>query len=461
MAISVGQHTAAASVGAATTVTTSSITTAASGSTIDVFCEVDAGINTPTDNKGNTYVATTALVTNSGISSRRFRCENATGGAGHTVTFTASHSGNLNIFVTEVLGALTASAMDQQASVVDSSSPFTVTSGTTTQAAELALASMAGNSATTPATHAESTGYTVLDQVNTGGPDWTGATAWKVLSATGTQTPSFTEASGTTAGVHIVTYKEAAGGGGDVTVGLTGQALALAAGTLRPDHGLALTGSSLTTAIGTMIPGTSIALTGLLITDGLGTLTPSTAKALSGSAMTLGQGTMVPAFTVPLTGLLITIGQGNLTAPGGGGDVTIALTGQAMAIAQGSLVPTTAKALAGSSLASSSGSLGILISTALLGSALNATTGTLTLGLQKALTGLALSSAVGSLGVGISVRLAGSLVSFGQGAITASGGILPIESAPVRMLTVRWPRWTLESKSRGAVLTTRPRRTLH
>lgn len=220
MAISAGVSVAAHSAGSATTLTSGSVTSAASGSTFVVFIQADSTLNTPSDSKGNTYTAVTAQTTNSGINSRMYYCQNGTGGASHTFTFTTGGSANLSIYALEILGGLTSGILDQQNSILDSASPYTVTTPTTTQAAELAVACLSGNSAVTPATHAESTGYTKQCEVTTGGPDWPGALYTKVLSATGAQTPSFTEASSSTGGVHCATFKEAS-----ATDTLFGQAL--------------------------------------------------------------------------------------------------------------------------------------------------------------------------------------------------------------------------------------------
>jgi hypothetical protein len=217
MAIAIGQKAAAHSSGSATSVTTTGVATSATGSTFVVLVQADATINTPTDNKGNTYTAVTTSRANSGINSRMYYCENGAGGSGHTFTFTTGFSANLSIYAVEITGGLTSGILDQQNSIVDSSSPFTVTTGATTQAAEISIAALSGNSGSSPATHAESTGYTIQAQVTTGGPDWPGCIASKVLSATGAQTPSFTESGASTGGVHCATFKESGGGGGGPT----------------------------------------------------------------------------------------------------------------------------------------------------------------------------------------------------------------------------------------------------
>jgi hypothetical protein len=126
-----------------------------------------------------------------------------------------------------------------------------------------------------------------------------------------------------------------AAGGSDVSVALTGQAMASTAGTLTPSSSISLSGQVLAAAQGAVAPANSLTLGGQLLASSAGTLTPSTSKVLTGQSASIAQGTLVAAFTIPLTGALITIGQGTVTAPGGGGDVTIALTGQALAISQG------------------------------------------------------------------------------------------------------------------------------
>lgn len=218
MAIGVGQKGAIASIGGGTTVTTVGVATAATGSTFVILVQADITPNTPTDSKSNVYTAVTAAITNSGIISRLYYCQNGTGGAAHTFTFTTGSSANLTIYFVEITGGLTAGILDQQNSVLDSASPFTVTTGATTQAAEICVAAISGNSATTPATLAESTGYTIQASVLTGGPDWAGGIATKIIAATGAQTPSFTQSGGTTGGVHCATFKESGGGGGGATV---------------------------------------------------------------------------------------------------------------------------------------------------------------------------------------------------------------------------------------------------
>lgn len=207
MAASVGVSSKGTGSGVGTAVS-AAVTTQVSGSTFVAFFQSDTTHTGVTDSKGNTYTPIGTLITNSSINSRLYYCQNGTGGASHTCTGTGQ-TGDHSILFVELLGVLTTGVLDQVASILDTSTPFTVTSGTTTQSDEISISAMSGNSTTT-ATHAESTGYTISQEVTTGGPNWTCGIAYKVLSATGTQTPSWTEASGTTAGVHVATFKATA-----------------------------------------------------------------------------------------------------------------------------------------------------------------------------------------------------------------------------------------------------------
>lgn len=100
--------------GSATSVTTTGVTTQATGSTF-VAC-VGAFTNTigaspVTDNKGNTYVAAIGSQGSTEGWGAIFYCENASGGAGHTFTFTPTGSDFISITVVEITGAAVSSAL--------------------------------------------------------------------------------------------------------------------------------------------------------------------------------------------------------------------------------------------------------------------------------------------------------------------------------------------------------------
>ena len=127
-----------------------------------------------------------------------------------------------------------------------------------------------------------------------------------------------------------------AGGGGDVTVNLTGQSSTASAGTLGPQISLALSGEAGTFSAGTLVPSVSLALGGESATFAAGTVVPSVAIAAIGLQATFSPGTLTPSSssgdTVALTGEAATFAQ---TAPSV--NVTIALTGIAATMAAGIL----------------------------------------------------------------------------------------------------------------------------
>lgn len=183
---------------------------------------------------------------------------------------------------------------------------------------------------------------------------------------------------------------------GDVTLALTGQALASAAGSLGPAASVALTGSALTAATGTVKPALS--------------------KALSGLSLSSAGGTISPSFSVALTGQALAMAQGTITVSG---DLTLALTGQALTLAAGTLAPSTARALSGTALSASAGTLVPATSRALTGNAASLAPGSISPAIAKALSGNLLTGSLGTLTpvTGITIALTGQSLSLGQGSI--------------------------------------------
>jgi hypothetical protein len=218
VAISVGDHTKATTSGSNTCAITGR-TTQATGSAILLAYQSDAGFTSIGDNKGNSYVAATTLQTVGGVNSRVYYCENVTGGSSHNFTFQGTFSADNNIFMLEIVGGLTASILDQANQGTDASSPFgDAISISTTQNDELIVAFLAGNSATTPATHAEGTGFTIQDDVATGGPNWTAALGTRIVTSTGAYAAQFTENGASNAAVHIVSFKAIVAASGTKTL---------------------------------------------------------------------------------------------------------------------------------------------------------------------------------------------------------------------------------------------------
>lgn len=213
MAISIGVSASAA--GTATSITTGAVTTT-TGSCLLLFMNwSSATFTSVTDSKSNSWTQVSTELNASSHKTRCYVCYNATGGASHTFTLTLAASNDLNLFMVEIPGAATSSGVDQAGRTSDSSSPFTTTGLTTTQANEALVTFISGNSSSNPATHAE-TGLgssTIQQNITNGALYWVGALATKLVSATGTYTPSWTENGSSNAHVWLVTVKEAAAGG--------------------------------------------------------------------------------------------------------------------------------------------------------------------------------------------------------------------------------------------------------
>lgn len=214
MAIAVGVHASKATASGTTAVTTGVTTT--SGSTIVLFAHWGSEVfSSIADSKGNTWTIIGAELNASSHKSRAYYCANVTGGASHTFTLTLSTSGAPTIYMCEFTGAATTSPIDQSGSGNDTSSPYTTTGLTTTQANEALITFAGGNSGSNPATHAESGlgSSTIQENITNGSSFWTGAIATKIVSATGTYTPSWTESGASSMHVYLVTVKEAAAAG--------------------------------------------------------------------------------------------------------------------------------------------------------------------------------------------------------------------------------------------------------
>jgi|GEM_PF-1622038 len=264
-----------------TTATTTGITTAASGSTFVVAVSFDHTTHVITgisDSKSNTYT----LAGTAGDFGSVYYCSNCTGGASHTVTITFDGAEYPIVHFLEITGAATSSydsAVTAKAEV--GSSPFTVTSGTSTQNNELIFSFIASNSGNNPVSYSESSGFTIQQQDGDGGNYWTSAVATKIVSATGTFAPSYT-GSGISGSTNIVIgIKEASGGSGTTASPSTAS--------------LVLTGATPSVAVTnnkTASPSTAtLALTGAtptVTTSGNKLSTPSTASlALTGATPSL------------------------------------------------------------------------------------------------------------------------------------------------------------------------------
>lgn len=211
MSIAVGQHTLASG----TSPTTGAVTTQVSGSTFIIFVVTDNSntIGTPTDSKSNSYTAIGSEQSYGTIAPekcRMFYKENGTGGSGHTASSGAGAF--TTIFFLEITGAATSSFdSGSVAQAIDTASPYTVTSNTLAQAAELVVVCIGNDSIIGGTDFSESSGFIIQDEEQDGTLGSTGAIATKIVSATTALTPSFTIAvgNGDASALTIAGFKEA------------------------------------------------------------------------------------------------------------------------------------------------------------------------------------------------------------------------------------------------------------
>lgn len=209
MAIAVGVHGIG---GVGSPATSPARNSAATGSTFVAFAIFNGTFTSIADTFGNTWVQAGTAQSGIGITSRLYYVANGAGGSSHVVTFTAS--GTAQVTFMEITGAEVASYdLGALAAATDAASPFTVTSGTLAQAAELAVAVLVGDSGSNPATIAESTGFTVVDQDLNGAATWSNGVYSKIVAATTALTPSFTQSGSGSVMLKIIAFKEAAAGG--------------------------------------------------------------------------------------------------------------------------------------------------------------------------------------------------------------------------------------------------------
>lgn len=191
------------------------------------------------------------------------------------------------------------------------------------------------------------------------------------------------------------------GGGGNVTVGLTGQSFSISQGAIAPNRSRSLTGQSFSYAQGFVTP-----QVGSNVTIGL-----------TGQAYGYSQGEFGKTRTRALTGQSFSYTQGAVTPVVG---VTVSLTGQAFSFSQGAIGNSHAIATAGQSLTLSQGSVtsSQSIAVALTGHAFSYAQGGLQANRTKALTGQSFSISPGGLYTGtplVGANTVADVVSTGVG----------------------------------------------
>lgn len=223
MSASIGASASAAA--SAASATTSAVTTQAIGSTfvVGVGTYTSSPVQTPTDSKSNTYTAIELQQSYFGGSQlvRWYYCQNGTGGSGHTFSGSGTSANVVNVYAVEIIGGLTSGILDQHNVGNDTATPFVSPTITPTVSDSIAIAFLAGGGASSPASHTESNGFTILantDQTD-GNNFLTGCFAYKSLSSTAGVAASFTEATnlGDTV-LFIANFKSAAGAASNVGV---------------------------------------------------------------------------------------------------------------------------------------------------------------------------------------------------------------------------------------------------
>lgn len=353
--------------------------TGGTGRVLYVTVSYDNGVTVSSisDNKSNTLSLIGSALLGNGGRLARYKCENFTGGASHTVTVNFSGTAYPTIIVTEIPTLLSSSPYDSAASAtnVDATSPYTATSGTLAQAASVLMSAAAQNQGSN-GSYSISTFTKLADQSDVGNY-WTHGVAYLVVSATTAITPSWTRSGAADANTPVLVdvFKQQTGYSITADQGsytLTGQTATLrvsrkivaAQGSYSltgQDAGLAYSGSAriLTAAAG------SYALTGqaanlrrgyrLVAAQGSYALTGQPAALKRQLKLTAAQGSYALTGSAALVDFAITASSGSYTLTGQAAQLRVtrklvaaqgsyALTGQAaglrvarkLAAAQGS-----------------------------------------------------------------------------------------------------------------------------
>ena len=149
----------------------------------------------PTDSKGNTWTGLTVSPSGGAnwVTNRLFYCYGATVGTGHTFSF--SHSSSYSSIAVVAFSNVASSPFDQQSINAGNAAYTSINTGSITpsQANTLAITSIAGGIDVPPSI---GSGYTLAESA-VAGSSWPVALAYKVLTATTAQNPTW---SWTTAG---------------------------------------------------------------------------------------------------------------------------------------------------------------------------------------------------------------------------------------------------------------------
>ena len=194
-------------------------------------------------------------------------------------------------------------------------------------------------------------------------------------------------------------FVASAGGGGDVSLSITGQLL--------------------TANLGALSASVTSSVTGNQTTLQQGTITANVSQTLTGQAISLGQGSISPDVSTTITGQQVSVAQGSVTNAASG-DVTKALSGQSLSVSQGALTASISLALNGQSIVLSGGLVSPAVSSALTGQQSSVQQGILSANVSAGLTGQAVvlsNGTVAQAGSDVTKALTGQQLSIALGVL--------------------------------------------
>lgn len=203
--------------------TTAGTSTGGSGNHGIMFVSFDATttVSTVSDSKSNTYTQLGSTLTSAdGAKLAIYYCLNWTGGTSHTGTMTFSGSAFPVLHLVEVTGAATSSPFD--VSVTSTSHPYSIASGTLSQAAEVVFIFGEQNSSGNDTENYTSSSSTILSQEPALSSFWTSGVASSITASTTTANYQLQKNTSSLTGQAIViSVKEAGAGGVSGTVAKT------------------------------------------------------------------------------------------------------------------------------------------------------------------------------------------------------------------------------------------------
>ncbi len=435
--------------GSTTAITSPSVTTTVDGCLIRRVAESrqSAGIATPSGQTDGGTGTTGSGSTNS--TSRATYSTQATAGATGTVTFTSAAGGDREwVSLTYAIApspgpTITAQPSDQTVNN-GATATFSVTaSGTapiTYQWQDNSSGSFANISGATSSSYSPTASYSMqgrqyrcnVSDAN-GGPVSSGAATLRVAWNSGTGPWVFSSLGHPRGAGSFESWVRgaASGGGGNVTLSLSGVAASGQVGTLVSGIAYAAAGAQATAQAGSVKAAISYPLTGTAATGQVGTVTSGIAYALTGDQASGQVGIVSYAsadVTLALTGVAATGAIGSVVP-----NVAYVLTGIEGAGAVGSVVPSASYALAGIPATGNVGAVVANASYALAGDQATGQVGSVGAGndVSLSLTGVQASGAAGGVASALAYPLTGAQGSGQPGALTGtvSAGVNGVQAS--------------------------------